>query len=157
MTSSAVLLKTATHSAEETEAVGAHLAEMMLNDSSLPAFVALYGDLGAGKTAFVRGFASVISPGSAVRSPTFTLVNEYKRGKRPIFHFDMYRINNDDELYSVGFYDYEDRGGICLAEWCEKIPWALPDDRISVTVHRAENENDRSITVERIVRKGQTK
>ena len=105
-----------------------------------------------GKTAFVRGFASVTSPGSAVRSPTFALVNEYRHGTRPVFHFDMYRITDDDELYSAGFYDYESRGGFCLAEWCENIPWALPADYIRVTVAKTGAENDRRITVERITR-----
>lgn len=153
MTGSTVLLKTVTHSAEETEYLGARLADMMACDASLPAFVALFGDLGAGKTAFVRGFASVMSPGSAVRSPTFALVNEYRRGNRPLFHFDMYRIDDDDELYSSGFYDYESRSGILLAEWCEKIPWALPGEYIGVTIRRTDTEGDRSVTIERITHK----
>lgn len=146
-----MLTDTVTHSPEETEAVGARLAKMM-EAGSLPTFVALYGDLGVGKTAFVRGFASVTSPGSAVRSPTFALVNEYRHGTRPVFHFDTYRITDDDELYSAGFYDYESRGGFCLAEWCENIPWALPADYIRVTVAKTGAENDRRITVERITR-----
>ena len=132
MTGTVLLPIQTTKSAEETEALGVRLARMMEQNADLPSFVALYGDLGAGKTAFMRGFASVMSPGSAVRSPTFTLVNEYNRGKRLVFHFDMYRINDDDELYSAGFYDYESRGGICLAEWCEKIPWALTEKYIPV-------------------------
>lgn len=148
---SVMLTDTVTHSPEETEAVGARLAKMM-ETGSLPTFVALYGDLGVGKTAFVRGFASVTSPGSAVRSPTFALVNEYRHGTRPVFHFDMYRITDDDELYSAGFYDYESRGGFCLAEWCENIPWAVPADYIRVTVAKTGAENDRRITVERITR-----
>ena len=146
-----MLTDTVTHSPEETEAVGARLAKMM-EAGDLPPFVALYGDLGVGKTAFVRGFASVTSPGSAVRSPTFALVNEYRHGKRPVFLFDMYRITDDDELYSAGFYDYESRGGFCLAEWCENIPWALPADYIRVTVAKTDAENDRRIMVERITR-----
>ena len=93
-----LLFELVTHTPEETEAAGARLARLMEDRAELPAFVALYGDLGVGKTAFVRGFASVTSPGSAVRSPTFALVNEYRRGARPVFHFDMYRIEDDDEL-----------------------------------------------------------
>ena len=82
-----------THSPEETEAVGAALARLMEGDKSCPAFIAMYGDLGVGKTAFVRGLASVMAPGRGVRSPTFSLVNEYRvAGKKPLFHFDMYRI-----------------------------------------------------------------
>ena len=71
----------------ETECLGRRLAEHILKTGSFPAFVALYGDLGAGKTAFVRGFASVLSPGSKVKSPTYTIVNEYRQGKNPLFHF----------------------------------------------------------------------
>ena len=154
MTGTFLLPIQTTKSAEETEALGVRLARMMEQNADLPSFVVLYGDLGAGKTAFVRGFASVMSPGSAVRSPTFTLVNEYNRGKRLVFHFDMYRINDDDELYSAGFYDYESRGGICLAEWCEKIPWALPEKYIRVSIMRTEIEGERSITIELIEQKG---
>ena len=98
------ILKTLTRSPEETEAAGAALANILINeDRSLPRFIAMYGDLGSGKTAFTRGFASVASPSSAVRSPTFTIVNEYRGGDTPVFHFDMYRINGEDDLYSIGF------------------------------------------------------
>ena len=83
-----------TNSPEETEACGKHLAQEILSDKSLPRFVSLYGDLGVGKTAFVRGFASVVSPNAAVRSPTFALVNEYRAKPRALFHFDMYRIQD---------------------------------------------------------------
>lgn len=136
----------------ETERVGADLANMMRNDLSLPPFVALYGDLGVGKTAFVRGFASVIAPESLVRSPTFALVNEYRAKPRSLFHFDMYRIEDEDDLYSIGFYDYLDRNGICLVEWSEKIPYALPDAYLRVTIEKndADAPDSRKITIERI-------
>lgn len=138
---------------EETEALGAALAQAMQEDASLPRFVALYGDLGVGKTAFVRGFASVLCPESLVRSPTFTLVNEYrnKAAKNSIFHFDMYRIDSEDDLYSIGFDDYPDRG-ICIAEWCEKIPYALPLHylRVTITKNNAEYPDSRGILMERI-------
>ena len=123
-----------TNSAEETESIGASLAELMLSDSSLPRFVALYGDLGVGKTAFVRGFTSKISPLSCVKSPTFALVNEYRGERLSVFHFDMYRIESEDELYSIGFYDYADRRGICLVEWSENIEESLPDSYIRVEI-----------------------
>ncbi len=147
----ALCKKAVTPSPEDTEKIGAELAEKMENDDTLPPFVALYGDLGVGKTAFVRGFASVAAPGSAVRSPTFALVNEYRGGKRPVFHFDMYRIADDDELYSIGFYDYPDRG-ICLIEWSENIPFAMPDSYIRVTIRKttADKPDERVITIERI-------
>ncbi len=141
-----------THAPDETEAVGKSLAAAMTDDGTLPPFVAFYGDLGVGKTAFIRGFVSVISPSSAVRSPTFALVNEYRGGKRPIFHFDMYRIEDEDDLYSIGFDDYPDHG-ICLVEWSEKIPFALPDDYIRVLIEKTpSDENERIITIERAKR-----
>ena len=131
-----------THSPEETEAVGAALARLMEEDSTLPAFIAMYGDLGVGKTAFVRGLASVLSPERAVRSPTFALVNEYRvPGKRPLFHFDLYRIESEDDLYSIGFEDYLD-AGICVAEWCEKIPVALPELYLEVRIRKCPPDVD---------------
>lgn len=141
-----------TNSPEETETFGARVAEYLTNDKTAPRFIALYGDLGVGKTAFVRGFASVLSPASLVRSPTFALVNEYRASRIPLFHFDMYRIDSEDDLISIGFYDYLDRGGICLVEWSEKIPYALPDEYLRVTIEKIEpNAPDmRSVTIERI-------
>ena len=125
-----------THSAEETESVGAALADALRADSSLPRFIAMYGDLGVGKTAFTRGFASVLAPNSAVRSPTFAIVNEYRGEGHSVYHFDMYRIADEDDLYSVGFYDYIEGKDYCIAEWCENIPYALPDERIEVRIEK---------------------
>ena len=137
-----------THSPEETEAVGAALAILLEGDRSCPTFVAMYGDLGVGKTAFVRGLASVMAPGRAVRSPTFSLVNEYRvAGKKPLFHFDMYRIESEDDLWSIGFEDYPD-SGYCVAEWCEKIPFALPEVYLEVCIVKCPPEVDqREITI----------
>ena len=131
-------------STSETETLGARLAEKLLNDSSLPSFVALYGDLGVGKTAFVRGFTSAIAPKARVKSPTFALVNEYRGEKTSVFHFDMYRIEGEDDLYSIGFYDYLDRRGICLVEWSEKIEFALPDRYLRVEIRKDSEENTES-------------
>ena len=121
--------------AAATEQIGAALALQMINES-LPRFVALYGDLGVGKTAFVRGFASVICPGAAVRSPTFSLVYEHRGKPFDLFHFDMYRIEDEDDLYSIGFDDYLERNGVCLVEWSENIPYALPEHYIKVTIEK---------------------
>ncbi len=141
-----------TASAEETEACGAALAAEMLENRAFPHFVALYGDLGVGKTAFVRGFASVISPGSAVRSPTFALVNEYRGPSLSVFHFDMYRIESEDDLISIGYDDYLVRKGICLTEWSEKIEDELPDRHIAVRIEKtdAQTPNERRITITHI-------
>lgn len=144
-----IIQATNTHSAEETEALGATLANRMIQDGALPPFVALYGDLGVGKTAFVRGFASVIAPESTVRSPTFALVNEYRAKPLSLFHFDMYRIESEDDLYSIGFYDYLERRGICLVEWSEKIPFALPEEYLRVTIEKDDPQtpNSRTVTI----------
>ena len=128
-----------TDSVEQTEAFGARLAQYMLDEPSLPRYIALAGDLGVGKTAFVRGFASVIAPGAPGRSPTFALVNEYRTDRRmpPIFHFDMYRITSEDDLYSIGYDDYLDRG-ICLVEWSENIPYGMPDQFLRVLIEKSD-------------------
>ena len=141
-------LKKATESAEDTEAVGEELALLLKDTPSLPRFIAMYGDLGVGKTAFVRGFARVLAPGSTVKSPTFALVNEYIGGLN-IYHFDMYRITDSDDLYSTGFYEYLERPGIVAAEWCEMIPDDLPEDRYNITFERI-SESERRITIEHI-------
>ena len=139
-----------TNSPEETEEVGFSLAKELQNDLTLPSFIALYGDLGVGKTAFVRGFTRVFSPSALVRSPTFALVNEYPtKSSRRLFHFDMYRITDEDDLYSIGYYDYLDDGSICLVEWSENIPYAIPDEHIRVEIVKTnlDKPDERRITV----------
>ena len=135
-------------SSEDTESLGEELARSILNDNTLPRFVALFGDLGVGKTAFVRGFTRAIAPTARVKSPTFALVNEYKGERCSVFHFDMYRIEDDDELYSIGFDDYVNTG-ICIVEWSENIPDSIPQGAVLVTVEKeGENFEMRKITIE---------
>ena len=130
-----------TETPEQTETVGNWLATELEKDITLPPFIALYGDLGVGKTAFVRGFAQVFSPSALVRSPTFALVNEYpSRVGRRMFHFDMYRITDEDDLYSIGYYDYLDDGSVCLVEWSENIPYAIPAEHIRVEITKTDLE-----------------
>lgn len=139
-----------TSSPEETERVGYEIAKAIEGDADLPSFIALYGDLGVGKTAFVRGFAKVFSPAALVRSPTFALVNEYpSKGERRVFHFDMYRITDEDDLYSIGYYDYLDDGSICLVEWSENIPYAIPDRHIRVDIEKTDLDkpDERKISI----------
>ena len=131
-----------THSPEETEALGQRLAKCLPAGS----VVALYGDLGAGKTAFVRGMARGLEIEESVTSPTFTIVNEYP-GDPPLFHFDMYRLKNAGELYDVGWEDYLDRGGICVTEWSENVEEALPEDAVRVVIERL-SDTDRRIRIE---------
>lgn len=139
------LYRILSHKTEETESAGALLAAGLGSDD----FVALYGDLGAGKTAFVRGFASILAPDAAVCSPTYALVNEYEGKNRKIYHFDVYRIEGEDDLVSSGFYDC--KRGIRIVEWCEKIPYALPKAYIKVSITKID-ENTRMIAMERIRR-----
>ena len=141
-----LIFETDAFSPEETSAAGAKLAAMILNNTELPRFIALRGDLGAGKTEFTRGFASVASPGSFVKSPTYALVNEYKKGKMPLFHFDIYRLADEDDLYSTGYFDYLDRG-ICLVEWFENVPECLPDDYFEVVIDKINDGEARHISV----------
>ena len=129
----------------ETENLAAEFAKSLKGSD----FVALFGDLGVGKTAFVRGLASVLCPGALVKSPTYTIVNEYRKDGRELFHFDLQRIQDDDELYSMGFYDYLKKG-ICVCEWSENIPWAIPSDAYRVTIERvAQSTEHRRIIIEK--------
>ena len=142
-----LLFEELTSSPEETEALGRRLAQMLEEHPDMPSFIALDGDLGTGKTEFTRGFVSLLSPGSSVKSPTYALCNEYGRGKRKIYHFDVYRIKDDDDLYSTGFYDYPENA-VYLIEWASVINYALPDRRINVSLEKtSEGENMRRIKV----------
>jgi len=122
-------------SEKETTALGERFAETLRPG----AVVALYGDLGAGKTAFVRGMARGLGIPARVSSPTFTIVNEYP-GKTPLFHFDMYRLGGADELFEIGWEDYLDRGGVCAVEWSENVEEAFPPDTIRVTLEKTDEE-----------------
>jgi len=97
------------------------------------AIVALYGPLGAGKTTFTRGIAKGLGVDMSVSSPTFTIVNEYP-GIIPLFHFDMYRLEREDELFDIGWDDYQDRDGVCVVEWSENVPGAFPAGTITVDI-----------------------
>ena len=131
------------HSPDETEAVGARLAEALTPGS----VVAFTGDLGAGKTAFTRGLARGLGVPDRVTSPTFTIVNEYEGGRLPLFHFDMYRLGSADELFDIGWEDYLRRGGVCAVEWSENIAGALEPDAVRVDIRRGSSDQERVITV----------
>ena len=133
-----------------TEAAGAGLAQHLTREfPGKYLFVCLKGDLGAGKTAFVRGFSSVLSPGSRVKSPSYTVVNEYRGGEVPVFHFDLYRLEDSEEgLEGIGFDDYV-KSGHCILEWSEFLPPELrPEGAVDVTIAKTENEDERIITVD---------
>lgn len=132
------------NSPQDTEALGAALAQVCWPGCT----VAFRGDLGAGKTAFVRGMAQGLGITDRVTSPTFTIVNEYE-GAIPLFHFDMYRLGGEEELFDIGWEDYLARGGICAVEWSEQVPGALPEDAVQVVIQRHPDHWDwRNITIE---------
>ena len=130
------------HSQLETEEVGRKLAEKLPGGS----VVAMYGDLGAGKTAFVRGMAKGMGLSCRVSSPTFTIVNEYL-GERELIHFDMYRLSSADELFDIGWEDYLSRGAVCAVEWSENVQDAFFGDEVVVRIEKL-NDTDRKITLE---------
>lgn len=127
----------------ETEAIGRDLAARLAPG----AVVAFTGDLGAGKTAFVRGMAQGLGISQRVTSPTFTIVNEYEGGRLPLFHFDMYRLRDAEDLFDIGWEDFLAQGGICAVEWSENIRPALDEETIYVDIRRGEGENDRILTL----------
>ena len=130
------------HSQLDTEEVGRKLAEKLPGGS----VVAMYGDLGAGKTAFVRGMAKGMGLSCRVSSPTFTIVNEYL-GERELIHFDMYRLSSADELFDIGWEDYLIRGAVCAVEWSENVQDAFFGDEVVVRIEKL-NDTDRKITIE---------
>lgn len=136
-----VLTEFISNSEKETENIGAAFAKDLKGGS----IVAMYGDLGAGKTAFVRGMARGMGLDAHVSSPTFTIVNEYP-GERELIHFDMYRLASADELFDIGWEDYLNRGAVCAVEWSENVRDAFFGDEINVTIEKI-SDCSRRITI----------
>lgn len=130
-----------TENEQETEDLGARFAKTLPGGT----VVAMYGDLGAGKTAFVRGMARGMGLDCRVSSPTFTIVNEYL-GERELIHFDMYRLSSADELFDIGWEDYLRRGAVCAVEWSENVSDAFFGDEINVKIEKL-GDNKRRITI----------
>ncbi len=118
-----------THSAEETRALGERIGRTL----AAGATVALVGELGAGKTAFVQGLARGLGISGTISSPTFTIVKEHD-GPTPLFHVDFYRLERAGELAAIGFDDYFERGGVVVVEWADRFWDALPKDRVEVRI-----------------------
>ncbi len=131
-----------THSTAETESFACEFAKRLTGGT----VIAFYGDLGAGKTAFTRGLAKGLGIDCDVSSPTFAIVNDYG-GNPPLVHFDMYKVESWDDLYSSGFFDYCDMGAILAVEWSENIENALPENTVRITIEKGQTENERFITV----------
>lgn len=123
------------YSYEDTVRIAGELADT-LNGGE---FIAMYGDLGAGKTAFVQGLARALGINQHITSPTFTIVNEYE-GRLPLYHFDVYRIADPDEMYEIGFDEYVDGDGVCVVEWAELIEELFPKSYIRLTILKNEQK-----------------
>lgn len=136
------MIQLISNSAQDTENIGEKIASKLQGTE----VIALFGGLGMGKTAFTRGLARGLSVTDGVSSPTFALVNEYA-GKYNVYHFDMYRVNSWDDLYSTGFFDYLNNG-ILVIEWSENIEGALPDTAVRITISRGENDEQRIFVIE---------
>ncbi|MGE5702483.1 MAG: tRNA (adenosine(37)-N6)-threonylcarbamoyltransferase complex ATPase subunit type 1 TsaE [Clostridia bacterium] len=126
--------------ADETQSFAQTLAELLEPGD----FLSLEGDLGAGKTTFTQGLARGLGIKGAVNSPTFTIVKEYM-GRLPLYHFDVYRVGDDIE--SVGADDYFYGEGVCVVEWASMIEPRLPEERLTVTLERAEEADERIVTL----------
>ena len=131
-------MRIVTHSAAETERLGERVAGVLRGGEVL----ALFGPMGMGKTAFTRGLARGLGLRGEVSSPTFALIHEHA-GKIPLYHFDMFRVTSWDDLYSTGFFDYLETGGVLVIEWSENIEGALPEDAVRISVSRGASEDER--------------
>lgn len=132
-------------SVEKTVELGERLGQILQKGDT----VCLTGDLGTGKTAFAGGIARALGIGGYITSPTFTIVNEYE-GKLPLYHFDVYRINNTDEMFETGYDEYISGGGVTVIEWAELIKEILPHERIDVNIEKDDmnNTDSRLITIQ---------
>lgn len=135
------MLSLASNSVEETLMLGEELGKLVIPGD----FIALKGDLGSGKTHFTQGVARGlgVDPGVCVTSPSYTLLNEY-HGRIPLFHFDLYRLDGDDDIRELGFEEYFSGSGVCVVEWADRIHRELPDEYLSV-VFEVTGENGRNI------------
>lgn len=134
-----------TNSRIETEALGEKIALETVKSTVF----AMKGDLGAGKTCFTAGFAKGMDYKGDVCSPTFAIVNEYRGGRMDIYHFDMYRVTGWEDLYSTGYFEALESGGVLIVEWSENIESALPESHRVITIECI-SENERRITVEEV-------
>ncbi|NLV36943.1 MAG: tRNA (adenosine(37)-N6)-threonylcarbamoyltransferase complex ATPase subunit type 1 TsaE [Clostridiaceae bacterium] len=139
------MLKFHAGSVQETVELGIKLGKVLHRGDN----ICLTGDLGTGKTAFTGGIARALGIGEYITSPTFTIVNEYE-GKHPLYHFDVYRIGDADEMFETGYYEYISGEGITVIEWADLIKGILPDERIDVNIQKdsTQDTDSRLITME---------
>lgn len=128
-------------SLKDTECFGKEFA-----DSLKPGqVVALIGPLGAGKTTLTKAIAKGLGITETLSSPTFTIVCEYETGRLPLYHFDVYRVHDEDELFEMGFEEYFHKGGVCLIEWADLVMDLLPKDTIILKLDYGENDETRIV------------
>lgn len=132
-----------TSSYDETLSLGERLGKKLKGGT----VVAFFGGLGMGKTAFTTGIARGMGLNDAVSSPTFAIVNVYGKNSE-LCHFDMYRVDSWEDLYSTGFFEYLDMGSVLAVEWSENIENALPEDSVRIYIEKGEGENDRIISID---------
>ena len=133
-----------THSENETAELGGQLA---ISAKAGPIYT-LDGDLGAGKTVLAKGFAKGLGVEETVTSPTFTLIREYQSGRLPLYHFDVYRIEDPEEMLIAGCEEYFYGAGVCLIEWADMISELLPEGVINIRLMKEHGSDNRTITIE---------
>ena len=137
------LLKISTKSPEETEEVGYNIGKL-LNGGEI---ICMVGDLGAGKTTMTKSLARGLEIEDYITSPTFTIVNEYE-GRLKLYHFDVYRIGDIEEMYDLGYEEYFYSDGVCIIEWSNLIEDILPKERITIEIKRGIDDNTRDIIID---------
>lgn len=137
------MLKIYTGSPEETVEIGKQLGKL-LNSGNI---VCLTGDLGAGKTAFTQGIAKGLGVTDYVTSPTYTIINEYE-GRVPLYHFDVYRLNDVEEMYELGYEEYFFGDGVVVLEWADSVRDIIPSERLWITILNTKGDNSREILME---------
>ena len=124
---------------EDTRAFGHQLAEKLQPNT----VIALIGDLGTGKTTLSRYIAEGLGVKETITSPTFTVVLEYHSGRVPLYHFDVYRVNDPDDLFEIGAEEYFYKGGVSIVEWADQVAEILPDDTLCIFIEYGEKEGER--------------
>ncbi|NLY71682.1 MAG: tRNA (adenosine(37)-N6)-threonylcarbamoyltransferase complex ATPase subunit type 1 TsaE [Clostridiales bacterium] len=129
---------------KQTEELGLRRAEGLKADT----VIALIGDLGSGKTALTKAIAKGLGIEQQVTSPTFTIIQEYSGGRLPLYHFDVYRLEDEEDMYELGYEEYFYGDGVCVIEWADQIKGLLPKNTIYINIYYGSHENERIYTIE---------